>query len=181
MDQSAQEYYNTNRKRSFLYSRLSVIVSMVVLVGVLGFNVNTLYNEQTSTQSQASTQPKTDNLPKLAKGCVYERTNDGFRVVCATPTPSPLIAKDTINVQLPQLPRECSLQAQANGSRVVCVTRVPIPTVQVQLPLNCTVSTQPNTASCTKNNQRVATPLPSLPGGCSYKQVGQNYFVVCSQ
>lgn len=179
--QSAETYYNQKRKRSFFYSRVTVFVSMIVLVGVLAFNVNSLYNDPTVTQSRASEQPNTNNLPKLPKGCEYKPVNNGFEVVCTTPTPEATPETSGINVQLPKLPPQCSIEALEGGNRVVCTTGVPIPTAAVTLPANCIATAQANTVSCVKNNKNVQTPLPSLPGGCSYKQVGQNYFVVCSQ
>lgn len=174
---SATTYYNSKRKRSFLYSRLTVVVSMVILVGVLAFNVNTLYHDQTALQSRASEQPNTNSLPKLPNGCDYKPVTNGFEVVCSTPTPT-VASAHAIGVTLPQLPQTCSLQSLTGGNRIVCTTRVPIPTVPVTLPANCTAA-QADKVTCVENNQNVVNPLPSLPGGCVYKQVGQTYFVFC--
>ena len=182
--ESAATYYDTKRKRSFLYSRITVVVSMVILVAVLAFNVNVLYSDKTALQSRASEHPNTNNLPKLPKGCEYQPLNNGFQVVCETPTPAQAVAPTTsasaIAVKLPQLPPACSLQTFEGGNRIICTTGVPIPTVQVPLPANCVTTTQANTVSCVANNQKILNPLPSLPGGCSYKQIGSQYFVVCT-
>ena len=178
--QTAESYYNNTRKRSFLYSRVTVIVSTLVLVVALGVNISVLYSQQAKTiQSKASTPPSTQNLPALPEGCSYQRLTDGFKVVCATTAPTKT-ASVPVNITLPYLPPQCQLETTTEGSMIHCTAAVPIPTVSVTLPESCHATTQTNMISCTDSAQQSITePLPSLPGGCSYAQVGQKYFVVC--
>ncbi|MGI8420442.1 MAG: hypothetical protein ACR2LN_07440 [Candidatus Levyibacteriota bacterium] len=178
--QSAQAYYNKTRKRSFFFSRIGIVISMTVLVIALAINISVLYSQdRTNLQSHASTPPTTKDLPVLPKGCDYQKTNKGFKVVCATEAPSPTVTTN-INVQLPQLPPQCSLQTSNGGNKVQCSKAVPIPTVAVQLPPLCTATQQANTISCQQQGKNFLTPLPSLPGGCVYKQAGNDYFVSCN-
>ncbi|MGH7203978.1 MAG: hypothetical protein ACREHC_06040 [Candidatus Levyibacteriota bacterium] len=178
--QSAQAYYNKTRKRSFFFSRIGIVISMTVLVIALAINISVLYSQdRTNLQSHASTPPTTKDLPVLPKGCDYQQANKGFKVVCATTAPTPTVTAN-INVQLPQLPPQCSLQTSNGGNKVQCSKAVPIPTVAVTLPPSCTATQQVNTISCQQKGEHVLTPLPSLPGGCVYKQVGNAYFVSCT-
>jgi hypothetical protein len=177
--QSANAYYSNNRKRSFFYSRVTVVTSMVVLVAALGINVYALYNQQTTTQSRASQPVVQKNLlPPLPTGCEYQQTDNGLAVVCGSPTPAQ--AAVALNVQLPQLPPQCSVQTSTKGNKIICTTsHAPIPTVPVTLPANCTPSGT-TTVSCTQpNNQKATISLPALPEGCSYEASGSGYFVVC--
>lgn len=176
---SAEAYYTPNRKRSFLFSRISVVASMLVLVIALVINVSLLSAQnKTATQSHASEEPSTKNLPSLPAGCGYQRVTKGFQVVCMTATPEPTNTT-AINVQLPQLPPQCSLQTFEGGNKIICTTGVPIPTIAVTIPANCTTIAQANILSCRDKGQNIMNPLPVLPDGCNYKQAGQNYFVVC--
>src|SRR6185437_16930427 len=100
--QSASDYYNKYKKRSFFLSRITVLSSMVVLIVALGINISLLYSHSTSTVAShaASSENSTTNLPSLPAGCDYQQVKGGFVVVCptATPTPGPTVP---INVALP--------------------------------------------------------------------------------
>lgn len=178
---TAEAYYNQNRKRSFLFSRVTVITSMIVLVVVLAVNVSVLTSqERTTTQSRASEQANSQNLPSLAAGCKYQQTKGGVTVVCLTVTP----VKNAVplNIELPKLPPQCTLQTTTFGNRIQCTDKnVPIPTVPVTLPSSCTTAGQPNTIQCKPNNKKPSfIPLPSLPQGCEYIKVQSKYFVRCT-
>ena len=178
--QTAATYYNKNRKRSFLFTRITVMTSMLVLVIALAINISVLSSqEKTSTQSRASV-PQTDksNLPSLAAGCEYQKVKDGFTVVCPTPTQ---IASVPIDIVLPKLPPECSLQTSTTGNKIQCATpHGPIPTVPVVLPISCTITNQPNVVQCTEGTKKpVMVIMPTLPEGCVYTLVANKYYVDC--
>lgn len=146
--QSASTYYNKDRKRSFLFSRIAVITSMLVLVVALMLNLSLLNSpERSDTRSQASTNALTqDDLPPLPDGCVYQQLKDGPVVVCSTPTPenaasasaatytscipataigrTALICTDTngqsVTVPLPSLPGGCTYQQTGETYSIAC-------------------------------------------------------------
>ncbi len=178
--QTAATYYNNDRKRSFLFSRITVMSSMFILVVALAINISLLSSqEKTSTQSRASV-PQADKstLPSLAAGCEYQKVKDGFTVVCPTPTQ---IASVPIDIALPKLPPECSLQTSTTGNKIQCTTpHAPIPTVPVTLPISCTATNQTNIVQCTQGNKApVMVSMPSLPEGCVYTLVANKYYVDC--
>jgi hypothetical protein len=179
--ESAVAYYNKNRKRSFLFSRITVIASMFILIIALGVNIYALNSQGQGTyKSNAATQEnQTKILPKIPNGCRYQQIPGGLTVVC--PSVAPTSAASPISVVLPQLPPQCSLETTASGSAVACSSpNVPIPTEPVTLPKTCTIANQPDTVSCRKNsNQIQSVPLPSLPKGCTYSLLGDNYYVSC--
>lgn len=179
--ESASTYYNKYRKRRFFFSRLTVLTSMLVLIITLGINISLLYSHDKSTvTSHAAMEQNTQQLlPKLPKGCIYQKSTNGLEVVC--PTPTPTIAMVPINVALPQLPPQCSLESSTKGSIITCTKIVPIPTVAVTLPLSCQTASQSATVNCYENNKLMPVPLPSLPDGCMYKLFANKYYVVCSQ
>lgn len=176
--ESASAYYNKYRKRRFFFSRLTVLTSMLVLIVTLGINISLLNSHDTSTIKSNAAGPENPQklLPKLITGCAYLQTKSGLTVICPTPT---LTQTEPINVTLPQLPPECTLESSSAGSKVNCTTRVPIPTVPVILPATCQIASQSANVVCNENNEPVAVPLPSLPGGCSYELVLNKYYVAC--
>jgi hypothetical protein len=178
--QSASDYYNKYRKRSFFLSRLTVISSMAVLILALGINISLLYShsQNTITSHAAEAQNPQTILPSLPAGCEYQQIKGGLKVVCPTPTPT-IAVTVPINVALPQLPPQCTISTTTTGSAVHCTTAIPIPTVAVTLPTTCSVTSQTNTLSCNDNNKIVPVPLPSLPSGCSYALTQGKYYVVC--
>lgn len=178
--QSASDYYNKYKKRSFFLSRITVLSSMLVLIIALGVNISLLYSHTQNTATTHAAEPENPqaNLPSLPVGCEYQQIKGGLKVVCPTPTPT-LAASVPINVALPQLPPQCNLSSTSTGSEIHCTSAVPIPTIAVTLPQTCEVTTQPNTLSCSDNNKIVAVPLPSLPGGCSYILKANQYYVSC--
>lgn len=191
MDQpqeSISSYYNEGRKRSFFFSRLFVIVSMIILVVALSINISVLYSQdRTSTTSSADSGKNQTNLPSLPEGCEYQTIDKGVGVVCPTNTPQvrPTLAANPefpMNVRLPKLPSQCEYLNSANGVRVSCSSaQPPIPTVAVRALTSCTPGNKKDTLTCTDTkNQAVAVPLPSLPAGCEYKLVARNYFIDCN-
>ncbi len=178
--QSAADYYQKHRKHS-MFSRITIISSMAILLIVLAFNINALYAQDKSTnQSHASTPQDIESmLPSLPAGCQYEHAGEKFKVTCqATPTIS---ITANINVTLPELPPQCSFVTSIFGPKVECApTHAPIPTVPVALPTNCTIAKEPQTVTCsTASNQTEKDPLPNLPDGCSYRLVANQYYVEC--
>lgn len=185
--ESAQHYYNPQRKRSFFYSRLFVVVSMLVLVVVLTINISVLYSEQrTSTTTQASNGQT--QLPNLPQGCEYQSNGQGknVKVVCASATPvqkptSTPNAVAPLTVGLPKLPAQCRYLISEVGYEVKCTVAQPIPTVAVTTPIGCELTSNgPGSEAlrCREGNNK-PTPLPTLPKGCEYKAIGTNYFVSC--
>lgn len=188
--ESAQHYYNPQRKRSFFYSRLFVVVSMLVLIVVLTINISVLYSEQrTSTTTQASNGQT--QLPNLPKGCEYQSNDHGkdVKVVCTSATPvqeqkptNTPNAVSPISVGLPKLPQQCRYLITGTGYEVKCTAaQPPIPTVAVTTPIGCELTSNgPGTEAirCREGNNK-PTPLPQLPKGCEYKTIGTNYFVSC--
>lgn len=176
--ESASAYYNKYRKRRFLFSRLTVLTSMLVLIIALGINISLLYSHQNSTiESHAATDQNPKKLlPQLPSGCLYQQTTKGLAVVCPTPTSS---STTPINVALPQLPPQCTLESSSIGSKISCTTIALIPTVPITLPTTCQIASQSANVTCIQNNQQVTVPLPSLPEGCSYQSVLNKYYVVC--
>jgi hypothetical protein len=181
IQESAVAYYNKNRKRSFLFSRITVVASMFILIIALGVNIYALYSQgQNTYKSNAATQENPIKiLPKIPAGCKYQQVPGGLTVVC--PTAAPTTAASPISVVLPQLPPQCSLESTGIGSAVTCTSsNVPIPTVIVPLPKTCTITNEPNTVTCRKNGNPVQTvQLPPLPKGCVYSLVSNNYYVSC--
>jgi hypothetical protein len=184
--QSAESYYSAKRKRSFLYSRITVLTSMTVLIVALGINVSALISQERSTTESKAAAPENSiqSLPSLPKGCVYQQAKRGFAVTCPTPTPSAMTASAAaipVDVSLPKLPPQCTLQTTTTGSKIQCITpHTPIPTVAVTLPASCLTTTQANIIACKDTtNKTVTSSLPSLPTGCVYKIVANAAFVVC--
>jgi hypothetical protein len=179
--QTAAEYYKKHRKRS-LFSRITILSSMAILLIVLAFNISVLYSQDTNTiKSNASTPQNVETLlPSLPAGCQYLHVGDKVKVDCPKVTPTSAV-KVPINVALPDLPPQCNFVSSTNGSAVQCAaSHTPIPTVPVTLPATCTIANQPNTVICTYgNNQTVTMPLPKLPDGCSYFLGANKYYVVC--
>jgi hypothetical protein len=179
--QTAAEYYKKHRKHSF-FSRLTIFSSMAILLIVLAINISVLYSQDKSTTtSHAATPEQIEKLlPSLPQGCIYQHENGKVKVECHKPTPT-IATIIPINVDLPKLPPDCSLTTSTTGSKIQCTDgNTPIPTVPVTLPANCTIANKPNSAACKNNsNDFVLVPLPSLPEGCSYKLVANQYFVVC--
>jgi hypothetical protein len=181
-------YYNSNRKRSFFFSRIFVMFSMFVLIIALSINVSFLYSqEKTSTTSKASTNEQIP-LPSLPVGCEYQPSNTGkgFTVVCATPTPAQPIKPATTSataITLPNLPPQCNYVLTANGYLLTCNSpQTPIPTTAVTLPQSCAATNNPaNPITCSnaKDTSEITT-LPKLPLGCIYKSVGTKTYVVCT-
>jgi preprotein translocase subunit SecG len=123
----AGSYYTTNRKYSFFYPRVTVLVSMIILVITLVINIIIVYkHDKTSIQSQASTSEITQSLAAIPHGCSYQQTQQGLKVVC--PQPTLIIPTDAATchpgmqsgtmicvdkkkqpqiIQLPILPKEC--------------------------------------------------------------------------
>lgn len=188
--QTAAEYYKHHRKSS-LFSRITILSSMAILVLVLAINILVLYSQDAgSIKSNASTPQNVENLlPSLPAGCQYQHVGDNVKVYCQKAAPganvnsaAPTSAVSIpLNVALPQLPSGCSILTSANGSSVQCTgAQVPIPTAPVNLPATCTVANEPNTVTCTYGNNQTATiPLPKLPDGCSYFLGAGKYYVVC--
>src|SRR5258708_1449589 len=102
--QTASAYYKTH-KRSFLFSRVTVMTSMLVLVIALAVNISVLYSQDRSTtQSHASTPENQKNLlPALHAGCHYQPTKGGFTVTCPTAIPVATRSAVPINIILPKL------------------------------------------------------------------------------
>lgn len=191
MDQpqeSLASYYNEGRKRSFFFSRLFVVLSMLVLVIALSINISVLYSEdRTSTTTSANSGKNQANLPPLPEGCEYQTVDKGVIVVCPTDAPqiSPTLAANSefpMNVRLPKLPSQCEYMNSANGVSISCSSaQPPIPTVAVRALTSCLPGDEKDTLTCTnEHNQAVAVPLPSLPAGCGYKLVARNYFIDCN-
>lgn len=178
--QSAVAYYNKNRKRSFLFSRITVVFSMFILVVALGINIFSFYSQDTqTTQTHASTPENQKKLlPSLPAGCGYKEIKGGMTVVC--PSAQPTVASVTINVVLPQLPHQCGYETSTRGNIIHCTdSTTPIPTVPVTLPATCVATNQHYVVICKSDKENELVPLPSLPGGCSYALVQNNYYVVC--
>jgi len=177
---SAVTYYNTDRKRSFLFSRIMIITSMTILVVTLGINIFSLVSPNTATlKSNAfSTENPTKNLPILPHGCLYQQTQKSLIVICPTPTP---MNTTPINIELPKLPPQCSMQTSASGSAIQCTSpHDPIPTIAVALPINCIATPQVNIFACKNSEGKIiAVPLPSLPAVCSYTQQENKDYVTC--
>ena len=180
--QTAAAYYNKHRKRSFFLSRIIVGVSMFVLVVALAVNIANLSSQDNSTtQSHASTPQNIQKLlPSLPAGCLYKQTPHGLIVICPTPTPQQKITVP-VTIALPKLPPQCQFTTTSGGVAILCApSHAPIPTVPIQLPPNCTASSNTSSISCTDaNNKTVTFSLPTLPNGCNYQKQGSNYFVVC--
>ncbi len=186
----AQNYYNSSRKRSFFFSRLFVISSMLVLLIALMVNISFLYSqERTSTTSQASSQNAQKFLPSLPAGCEYEQIGKGFKINC--PQISPTLAAKLANtatfpvdIELPNLPAQCKYQTSNGGFAVKCASPLPpVPTVAVNISPSClaTLEGGPNTLACKDaNNQTVQVTLPALPKGCEYKQITGMFYVDCN-
>jgi hypothetical protein len=187
-NETATTYYNDHRRRSFFLSRLFVVVSMFVLIVALGINISVLYSDQRNTgTTRADSGNNQTNLPALPEGCSYQTGENGTVVVCPTAIPeaSPTVSANPqfpINVQLPKLPAQCEFMDSEKGIWVSCTSaQPPIPTVAVRSYTSCLPSSQKDTLECSDaQNQKVAVPLPSLPGGCEYKLIGKNYFVDCN-
>lgn len=187
--ETATSYYNHSRKRSFFFSRLFVVFSMLILVIALGINISVLYSEErTSATTRASTAANQSNLPVLPKGCEYQSKEKRVIVVCPTATPelSPTLAanpKFPIAVELPELPASCDYEASGEGLAVKCTSTtaiILIPTVPVKTLTSCFPGTQKDTLVCSEAaNEKVIVPLPPLPKGCEYQLVAKNYFVSC--
>src|SRR6266568_1571449 len=179
--QSAAEYYKKHRKRSF-FSRLTIISSMTILLVVLSINVSALYSQDKSTISSNASTPENveKNLPSLPAGCVYQHIQGKVKVDCPKTAPT-IVSTVPIDVQLPKLPPECSFETSTNGSKITCSSHTtPIPTVPVILPPTCVISYQQDSVACkNSSNQKVTVHLPSLPEGCSYSLVANNYYVTC--
>lgn len=181
IQESAVAYYNKNRKRSFLFTRITVAASMIVLVIALGVNIFALseQNQGVYKSEAASKENPVKNLPKIPAGCRYQQLQGGLTVVC--PTVTPATDASPINIILPQFPPQCSIQTLASGSAITCSkTNVTIPSSPVTLPASCTIAPQPDKVSCRNNKNQVETiPLPSLPQGCGYTVVADKYYVTC--
>ncbi|MBA3723921.1 MAG: hypothetical protein H0W89_03420 [Candidatus Levybacteria bacterium] len=185
--ETATSYYNHSRKRSFFFSRLIVIFSMLILVIALGINITVLYSEErTSATTRASAGDSQSNLPALPKGCEYQSKEKGVIVVCPTATPelSPTLAanpKFPISVELPELPAPCDYEASGDGLAVTCTSAAAvIPTVPVRTLTSCIAGTEKDTLICHEaSNEKVLVPLPPLPKGCEYQLVAKNYFISC--
>src|ERR1700722_5425663 len=179
--QSASDYYNKYRKRSFFLSRITVFTSMAVLIVALVVNISLLYSQEKNTTVTHADTPvnQTQLLPSLPVGCAYEQMKKGLAVVCPTPTPIPTLTATTsavpINVALPALPPQCTIETSSQGNNLHCTAIVPIPTIAVTSPSTCQTGNQTNMLSCTVNSKIVPVPLPSLPGGCSYQEVTNKY------
>jgi hypothetical protein len=182
--QTAAQYYNTGRKRTFLFSRVIVITSMLVLLIALGINIFVLNAPNTSTVKTNAYYPSNPekNLPSLPAGCSYQQAKSGMTVVCPTTAPAPAGSSSAqIDVALPVLPSQCNFRTSATGDSLHCsAPNIPIPTIPVTFPDNCIATPQANIAACKNTeNKIVAVPLPSLPAGCSYElQAGADY-VIC--
>lgn len=181
--QTAETYYDKNRKRSFLFSRITVVTSMLVLVVALTINISLLSSqERTSTKSRASAPVNNQKtLPSLHAGCEYQPTKNGFKVVCPTPTLKQT-ALAPINIELPKLPPQCILQTSTNGNKIQCSkSHEPIPTVPVSIPVSCASTNQTTILECREGTkQPVIVPLPPLPIGCDYAKIQTKYFVRCN-
>jgi hypothetical protein len=181
--QTAAEYYKRHRKRS-LFSRITILSSMTILLIVLAVNISILYSQDTSTvKSNASTHENIEQmLPSLPAGCQYQHVGNNVIVDCPKASPTAAV-KIPINVVLPELPPQCSFVSSTDGSAIQCTaSHIPIPTVPVNLPSTCTVEKEPNTVTCTNgNNQTVTVSLPKIPDGCSYFLGANKYYVVCDQ
>jgi len=181
---SAQNYYNPARKRSFFYSRLFVILSMVVLVIGLSINISLLYsNQKTSTTSHAASQ---DTLPSLPAGCIYEKANNKVGIVCPTPdlsqqTTKQMKEKYPIVITLPSLPVQCHYFTTNNGYKIACANPLPqIPNTPVTLPPACSTIANSNTIRCLdEKNQPINVQLPLLPQGCSYSKGPGGLVIAC--
>ncbi len=186
---TAQKYYNDSRKKTFLYSRILVGLSMFILLVGLGTNIF-LFNtqERNSIQSQAATET-TQNLPDLPENCMYETTNKKTILICASPLPQKDESDMTnvtypLSIILPQLPPQCQYKTTNSGYTVACdPLQTPIPIVDVPLPPECKPSSDINamTVDCAKNaNEHITTVLPSLPKGCTYTKNNRGFRIVCS-
>lgn len=182
IQESAVSYYSKNRKRSFLFTRITVVASMCILVIALGVNIYALssQNQGTGKTNAATKENPVKLLPKIPAGCKYQQLSGGLTVVCPTAAPASE-ATSPINVVLPQLPPQCRLESMANGSAVQCSSpSIPIPTAQVPLPKSCTIATRPDAFTCLKNGTQETVSFPSLPKGCEYNLVEGNYYVACN-
>lgn len=178
--QTAADYYKKHRKHSFL-SRITIISSMGILLIVLALNISTLYSQEQTTTTHASTGENVEALlPSLPPGCHYSHGNNKITVACAQATPT-LAVTIPITVALPQLPPQCSFVTSPGGSTIHCAAaHTPIPTVSVTLPTTCSIAQKPNTITCIgENQQKVSVQLPTIPDGCSYVLQGDAYYVVC--
>ena len=181
--ESAQSYYNTKRKKSFLFSRMFVFVSMFLLLIALGINIALLNTHQrTTTSTQAAGIAATTSLPVLPTGCIYESNTNKVTVRCDGPTVAPSLDKTPnengkmypIDIPLPALAEGCQYLTTNDGYIVACENQtITIPETMVTPPLGCKVTkTGETTLSCSKVNQKeTKVPLPPLPQGCNYKTV----------
>lgn len=180
--ETASEHYNASGKRTFLFSRITVMVAMIVLVLTLGINIVVLTSTHNNTIKSNAYSPANPekNLPSLPAGCSYQQAKKGLAVVCPTATPTP-IATVPINVTLPKLPPQCTLETSQSGSIIHCSTpQTSIPTVPVTLPTNCVTTPQATIAACKDTEGKfIAVPLPALPGGCSYTLQSTKDYVAC--
>lgn len=185
--QSAQDYYNHGRRRSFFFSRLFVMFSMVILLIVLGINVSILSSQNTNTSSHASSDEETMRaLPSPPAGCEYHKVNGALSILCSTPTPK----KDTQNdfslvISLPELPLGCHFQTTQRGYKLSCAqSQSSINPSVVTLPGFCHLVTnlQDKSVVCTNpSGQTQNVPLPPLPQGCDYQRGESILSVVCHQ
>ena len=150
--QSASAYYNKHRKRSFLFSRIAVFGSMLVMILALSLNLSVLNSPQRSDiRSQAaSNEVESNTLPKLPKDCVYQQLKDEPIVVCSSPTPQqttfgangtykacqPLLEGEKYVLQCTddknqrvtvplQLPPGCAYETTADSYIIVCGKNTP--------------------------------------------------------
>lgn len=186
--QTAHTYYSESRKKTFLYSRLLVGLSMFFLLLGLGTNIFLFNTQQRNTlQSRASTDTL-QALPELPENCMYETKNKRTILICATPVPQTTTQKNDVQyplaITLPKLPPQCTYQSTDTGYKVACDPfQTIIPIVDVALPAECKPSTDPNemTVECTKStNEKVTSALPTLPQGCSYTKTDTSIRIVCN-
>lgn len=187
---SAQHYYNEARRKSFFYSRVFVIVSMLVLLVGLGVNITLLNTQQrTSTSSQAASNNNQDNLPSLPAGCEYHTQNKNVTIACTTPSPSAAFALSPapsypLSIDLPALPSQCKYQTSHKGYKVACQSlQTPIQTAVVSLPSGCVPFYDATNflAQCTQQNgSKIKVNLPQLPEGCVYNRGESAFTITCN-
>lgn len=183
---TAQKYYNESRKKTFLYSRILVGISLCILIIGLALNITLLNSTQRTTlQSSAAT----TTLPELPENCMYETKNQKTVLICATPIPqvitSPIrTTAYPITISLPQLPPQCSYQTTGDGYSIACQSsQILIPPLEVQLPAECkpSVGTIAMTIVCRNTaNEQITSALPTLPNGCNYEKNETGFRIMCT-
>ena len=124
LDQLSSHYKHSSRR--FLFYRISIAGSMLMLMAVLGINLYFLNSgETTNLKSHASNDEKPP-LPSLPQGCEYKKSANGYVVSCEklSPTivPSPSASP---------LPPNCRYENISEKEYVIrCDTSAGVPNIQ---------------------------------------------------